>query len=229
MEYIIDVVPIRKNIDLKEINIIKEKIKNNVIINNSEISKLLDYYIETALMIVEKDLNEDLTNNPLNNKCDLFQYIIGKLMEKDNIVVFPKESQNVFYPTCIGHSFLIVNIQGKCFIVDPSFRQFLTKESCDIKNFNTINDMVVKAPAPGFFMIRSEEGKELAKILIQNGFIMLNEEIAKIYGDSFYYTKTGYLDYSDIPADIYLNMLLKENTKYADSDDTFNEMYKIRI
>ena len=24
-----------------------------------------------------------------------------------------------------------------------------------IKNFNTINDMVVKAPAPGFFMTRS--------------------------------------------------------------------------
>ena len=57
MEYIIDAVPRRKNIDLKEINIIKDKIKNNIIINNNEISKLLDYYIETSLMIVEKDLN----------------------------------------------------------------------------------------------------------------------------------------------------------------------------
>ena len=102
MEYIIDAVPIRKNIDLKEINIIKDKIKNNIIINNSEISKLLDYYIETSLMIVEKDLNEDLTNNPLTNKCDLFQYIIGKLMEKDNIVVFPKESQIYFILVALG-------------------------------------------------------------------------------------------------------------------------------
>ena len=100
---------------------------------------------------------------------------------------------------------------------------------CDIKNFITINDTVVKAPAPGFFMTRSEEGKRIAKMLIQNGYIDLNDVVAKIYGDSFYYTKTGYIDYSDIPADIYLNMLLKENTKYADSDDTFNEMYKIRI
>ena len=124
MEYIIDAVPIRKKINMDEINIIKEKIKNNVIINNNEISKLLDYYIEISLIIVEKYLNEDLTNNPLTNKCDLFQYIIGKLMEKDNIVVYPKESQNIFYPSCTGHSFLIVNIQGKYFIVDPSFRQF---------------------------------------------------------------------------------------------------------
>ena len=108
--------------------------------------------IETSLKIVEQDLNKDLTSDTLTNKCDLFQYIIGKLMEKDNIVVFPKESQNVFYPTCIGHSFLVVSIQGKFFIVDPSFRQFLTKESCDIKNFITINDTVVKAPAPGFFI-----------------------------------------------------------------------------
>lgn len=229
MEYIIDAVPIRKKINISDINIIKEKINNNVIVNDNEITKLLDYYIESSLKIVEKDLNEDLTNNSLTNKCDLFQYIIGKLMEKDNIIVYPKESQNVFYPSCTGHSFLIVNIQRKFFIVDPSFRQFLTKESCDIKNFITINDTVVKAPAPGFFMTKSEEGKELARILIRNGYIELNESTAKIYGDSFYYTKTGYLDYSDIPADIYLNALLKENAKYADSDDIFNEMYKIRI
>lgn len=59
MEYIIDAVPIRKKINMDEINIIKEKIKNDVIINNNEISKLLDYYIEISLIIVEKDLNED--------------------------------------------------------------------------------------------------------------------------------------------------------------------------
>lgn len=110
MEYIIDAVPIRKKINMDDVNFIKDKIKNNIIINDNEINILLDYYIELSLKIVEQDLNEDLTNNPLNNKCDLFQYIIGKLMEKDNIVVFPKESQNVFYPSCTGHSFLIVNI-----------------------------------------------------------------------------------------------------------------------
>ena len=64
---------------------------------------------------------------------------------------------------------------------------------------------------------------------MENGYVKLNEETAKIYGDSFYYAKTGYMDYSNISGDIYLNKLIKENYKYADSDDTFNEMYKIRI
>lgn len=229
MEYIIDAEPIRKEINIDEVNIIKDKVKNSIRLIDDEIYKLLDYYIELSLKIIEQDLNRDLTSEPLTNKCDLFQYVIGKLMEKDNIVVFPKESQNVFYPFCTGHSFLVTDIQGKKFIVDPSFRQFLTKESCDINNYVTINDMVVKAPAPGFFMVKSEKGKKIARLLTQNGYIELNRETAKIYGDSFYYTKTGYIDYAEISADIYLNMLLKENTKYADSDDTFNEMYKIRI
>ena len=47
---------------------LKNKFKNNVILDDNEINKLLDYYVESSLIIIEKDLNEDLTNNSLTNK-----------------------------------------------------------------------------------------------------------------------------------------------------------------
>ena len=59
----------------------------------------------------------------------------------------------------------------------------------------------------------------------------MTEENAKLYCDSFYYINQGtYLENGKIPisnidGNIYLNSLLKENHKYATSDERFNELY----
>ncbi len=226
MEYIIDAEPEYKNVDKKIFLKINNKIKSGIVLTDLERRIFLAFYVDICREILEKYLHVDILKNPLLNRCDLAQHLMGKLLEKNKrIRVLPKETQDTFYPTCLGHSFLVCVIQDVPYLIDLTYRQFFLKENCTIKNFYIKDNQVLKTPDPGFFMINYIDGAEVAKSIIVDGYIELNADVAKKYGDSFYFTKTGYRDICQMPGSMYLRILLKENHQYAVDDERFYQMY----
>lgn len=226
MEYIIDAKPEIKNIDMDVFLLIKNKIEKNVLLTSKEREIFLDYYISNSRDILSKYLNIDIMLDPLTNRCDLAQHIIGKMLTRNkNVVVFPKETQNIFYPTCKGHSFLVCLIQDIPYLIDLTYRQFFLKENCNESNYLILNNKIIKTPDPGFFIVKDSDASKVASKIISNGYVELNPSVAKIYGDAFYYTKTGDKETFNISAQIYFKNLVKENYDYAIDDSRFEEMY----
>lgn len=91
---------------------------------------------------------------------------------------------------------------------------FSKKEKCNKDNYYIspkYPDHILLTPDPGFFI--KEEMKEHASFLLNYGYILLEENTAKMYGDSFYNTKTGInpnnLKYQIIPGFVYINAFTK--------------------
>lgn len=226
MEYIIDAKPEIRDIDKEKFFKVKEKIEEDKNVTKEEMSLFLDYYVKESREVLSKYLNVNILEDPLINRCDLAQYITGKLLESvKNVSVFPKESQNVFSNTCMGHSFLVCMIQDIPYLIDLTYRQFFVKERCLESEFIYFNNMTLKTPCPGYFAIQDKEGEKVAREIISKGYIELNDNVAKKYGDSFYFTKTGYRENFNMPGEVYLNGLIAQNSKYAVNDERFLEMY----
>lgn len=229
--YITKAHPHKEYINGEIINKIIDKLNLNIEITKEEEQTLLTYNINDCWQNIENYFNIDITTNPLTNKCDYAQKILGKSLENIGLTIYPKETLKTISPKVIGHSFLIVKFPQNTYIVDPTYNQFLTKEGCNPNKFIIYNNQVLKTPDPGLFITQTNKGKNIAEDLITKGYIPLTEENAKIYCDSFYYTNqgtiliNGKIPISNIDGSIYLNSLLKENHTYSTSDDRFNELY----
>jgi len=227
MEFIIEAEPKYKNVDKKQFLEIDNKIKSGILLTDSERNTFLDFYVDLGRRILEEYLHVDILKDSLLNRCDLAQNIMGKLLERnEKICVYPKETQNTFYPTYRGHSFLICIIQDIPYLIDLTYRQFFLRENCTFNNYIMQDNQVLVTPDPGFFMVHAiDGGEDIAKSIIVDGYVKLDEETAKKYGDSFYFAQTGSGEISDIPGSIYLKVLLKENHKYSVDDEKFQEVY----
>lgn len=211
MAYIIDFKPtIIKNINKEKISEIEYKIINRISINKEEVKYLLDYII----YLTRCKINSNLDN--YEYKCDLAQSMLYYYFQKLNCNVSLCMTQNVITNNIIGHSFLVINLlmdnQSTNYLIDPTYIQFFTKEKCnDNKYFINPNypHNVLITPDPGYFIKKEDISK--IKSLINQGYEVLTEDIARIYGDSFYNTKTGEFDknFKSIPGNIYINAFLK--------------------
>lgn len=115
------------------------------------------------------------------------------------------EEDNFFGSKAVRHSLSIVDIpiidnNGNTaeykYLLDPTFRQFCLKENCNIQRFEQPVKGCV-APHPGYFMQKenlqhlgvsqetAKKTEELGKFIISKGYFYLNEETAKLYGDTF--------------------------------------------
>lgn len=225
MEYILNTKPIIKEVDKLRFFAIKNKIKENANLSNEEIELFLDFYVASVRETLQKGLNIDIENDPLINRCDLAQKLIGTSLEKAGVTVYPQETQETINKTVVGHSFLVAffNDMKDAYLVDLTYRQLFIKENCDIDRLMVADDMIVRTPDPGFFVSQSEELIETASNILEKGYIKLDERAAKHYGDSFYFTKTGRDPYSNISGSAYLNAFLTYNKRYSLSDERFKE------
>jgi len=213
MNYIINFNPyINNNIDIEYLSTIETKILNNESITNKE----LIYFLNTIIYLTRLKLNNNLDN--FDNKCDLAQSILYYYFKNLNCNIHPSMTQNVITNNIIGHSFLTLelNVDNKLkyYLLDPTYIQFFKTDKCRTENYYispNYPDYILLTPNPGFFI--HQNMKEQAKKLLDNGYIELTEEIAKMYGDSFYNTKTGTnpknLTFMSIPGEIYINSFLK--------------------
>lgn len=204
-------------------------IKSNNTMNNDIMSIIKKAIYESFLSLSKnKKLNLDIANNPLINKCDLVRDRIVDYLTINygnyNLEIMPLETQDIIDNDVTGHSILIVSLNNKNYLVDPTYSQFFLKENCSKENYmiNHERRMVLLAPDPGYYYLTNPSHIKVAKEIIENGVIELTEETAKIYFDSFNKTKRGYSGYlnltneaMEISGQVYLNSIakLKENNK----------------
>lgn len=211
MNYIIDFNPIViNNVNEEKISEIEYKIINNISISKEEIKYLLDYII----YLTRYKINSNLDN--YENKCDLSQSMIYYYFQQLNCNIYPCMTQNVITSNIIGHSFLVISLlvddKIENYLLDPTYIQFFTKEKCNNNKYflnpNPPYNILI-TPDPGYFI--KQEDLLIINNLINQGYETLTEDIARIYGDSFYNTKTGELEknFKSIPGNIYINAFLK--------------------
>ena len=179
----------------------------------------------------------DVVNNSLNGFCDFSQ--ISSLLPFENIGlavtknaiedVFGSVNHHVFgtvtFPIIDGDK-----VEEETFLVDPTYRQFFTATRCNEgRYFVALEDLNPIGPDPGYFM--DDDIKiEFANSLITNGFILFNEENAKIYGDAFSYSNVSIDDVSKSFPIIektsgrdYINKIRECSTTYSLSTNDLEE------
>lgn len=242
-KYITATTPRLKNIDTNFILECENKL-HNIISNSSmegltdiEIKALLDYVINKAREILATVFNIDIVNDPLTNKCDLMQAMVGYALEKMGADVKIIETQKTISSEVEGHSFLIVgfpsqnngNVVEKFYLVDPTYRQFFLNENCSDSKYLIKDKMILIAPHPGYYYLYNKEMMPIAEKIISDGYIELTSDSAKAYGDSFYVTHRGYKNNFDqdrkttIMGDIYTKAFLKGKSKYSISEEDLSK------
>ena len=216
MNYIMESTPKTVNIDPQIIEILEQKVLSKEPLTEEEINIFLDYICYETRCKFTNDIN----NFSFQFKCDKAQAIITHYLNSLKVEVHHCMTQNVITEDIEGHSFLIAifNVNGinTPYLVDPTYRQFFID---DKKDYILYNSKILRTPSPGYF-IKEEDKTEIQKLLI-NGYHLLDENIARIYGDSFYNTKTGYRrrEFQSISGNIYINSFIKGHEPLSTSPE----------
>ena len=206
MKVIMKSTPKTVNIDSKIIAELERKIESNTPLSEEE----LNLFLDNVCYLTRCKFTDDFDNFSFEFKCDKAQAIITYYLNDLGVETHPCMTQNVITNDIEGHSFTVArfNVNGTLtpYLIDPTYRQFFTDEKSE---YLTHNGMILKTPSPGYF-IKDEDKSEVEKLLI-NGYHILDENIARAYGDSFYNTKSGYTtkDFKSINGSIYLNSFTK--------------------
>ena len=202
-----------KESDLTQITRLKSKLLNKEKLSESEITSLLEYVVSTTRKeLMLSDPNIDIRTSPLTNKCDTASGIASQLPEELGIDTRYLKTQKVISDSVSGHDFLVANIQNDPYLIDLTYRQFFLKEQCQKERFRSQNGLTYLSPDPGYYYEVNPEHQIVAKTIIENGYIKLDESVAKIYCDSFYITRRGYItdfsNTSNISGSVYLSSLI---------------------
>lgn len=206
-------VNVMEDVNLDIISDIETKCLHNESLSEEEIYYFLNYVVYKTRFMLSSIKNKDIDNYSYDFMCDTAQSIIGRYFDKLNIDYKPVETQKAITSDVLGHSFLIadfvLNDEVKSFIIDPTFNQFFDIDKCKESEFKIINGVVIKTPYLGFFALKNDEDSQsVIKDLLKFGYMELNEENAKIYGDLFYKTKTGKINFLncnlEMPGSIYI-------------------------
>ena len=216
MTFVMNTVPVTKSVDKMKFFSARNKIKSNEQLSKDEIEVVLDFYVGECRRALEKGLGININTDPLTNRCDLAQKLIGAALEQAGVIVYPQETHKTIHPEVPGHSFLIAIFNNdEPYLIDLTYRQFFLKENCDVERLKVYEDSIILAPHPGFFASSKKEMMATAHTILERGYVPLTDEHAKHYGDSFYFAKTGRGGYSDISGSVYKNAFLKENHVYS--------------
>ena len=224
MNFVIESTPNKIDIDYDLISQIENKLEDNIPLSQDEAKYFLDYIV----FITRTKFTNDLDNYSFEWKCDTAISIIGNYLNSLNVNYNVCDTQKVITNNIKGHTFMIVNLNTEngtlSYLIDPTYRQFFTKDTCNESNYTLINGIYVTTPNPGYFI--KEEDKEETKKLLINGYAILTNDIARIYGDSFYNTKVGEDNtaYKIIQGSIYINSFLKGNSHLSKTNDELQDL-----
>lgn len=191
---------------------------NNFNVIDRSMPDILRHAISYTFFSLSKQIELNIYKQPLTNKCDLIRNKLGEVLEQLNLDIRYIETQDILGNDVIGHSILTLKDDDKVYLIDPSYSQFFLKEKCSSENYLIYNNTVIKAPDPGYYYLLNRDKQPIAKKILEEGFILLTEDVAKAYADSFYKTRRGkgaYFDMLNTPTDIsgaiYLKAFLKTN------------------
>lgn len=224
MNYILDSNPNKLEINYDFISTIEKNLEENIPLTKEETNYFLDYLVYAT----RTKLTNDLDNYSFEWKCDTAISIIGNYLNSLNVQYNVCDSQKVITQGITGHTFMIVKLNTEDgiinYLVDPTYRQFFIKDNCTKEKYVLINGMYIITPSPGYFI--KDEDKNIIKTFLQKGYSVLDHNIARIYGDSFYNTKVGMNDttFRSIPGSIYINSFLKGNSSLTKTEDELQDL-----
>ena len=150
-----------------------------------------------------KLLGEDI-NKPLTNECSYSSNLVSRCareldLDTRNIVIFPgfTKDHSLLHLGSGYHSFNILTINNKKYIVDLTYRQFFLKDKSSLERIGVCN---LFNTLPGRFMIMNDSRMKTASKLLKDGYIEMNDENIKNYFDGFalsYRNATYYEDTED--------------------------------
>lgn len=187
--------------------------------HNPSCEEILDYIVNSAKETIAKRRNEDVMScSFINYCCDAsihMEEICVKLgIDYKYIDLEPGFSKD--YKLFDGngyHYFIIAKINGKEYLLDPTYRQFFTKSYNILERIGVVYTSGCQS---GRFMLMYEERLNVAKTLLKRGWIELTDNVIKAYFDGFtisyrnglYYEETQDYSYTtNYTADDYRNFL----------------------
>ena len=234
MNQIFDVkINIMDNVDLDIINSIEEKCFKGESLSQNELDYYLNYVVYQTREILALNKNKELNDYSFDFMCDTAQSIIARYFDKLHISYKPVETGKAITNDILGHSFLLADFtvdgEVKTYILDPTYNQFFDVDRCNENNFKIINGVVVKTPDLGYFALKSDENTQnVVKSLIRSGYIELTESNAKIYGDLFYKTKVGNINYFntklEMAGSIYIKSFKKSEGRLTYTSEALEDM-----
>lgn len=222
MEYIVDFKPIiLEELDYDYLANIEDRILNKISVTNDEVK----YFLDSLCYIARNKINDNMDN--FDYKCDMFQTMFFHYFANLNCEFVPCMTLNTIVNDIVGHSFsvlkMVVEGKEKLYLIDPSYIQFFGKNRCQYENYlidSKNNNYVLLTPDPGYFIKDSD--MMTINYLLMHGFIELDENLARIYGDSFLNTKRGLKDISvleTISGKVYINAFLKGKEEIKINED----------
>lgn len=221
-----------EEISFKDIAIIEYFYKKNGYVNVEDVDKLLNYITAYSRLAVLRfstpvastmsglcypsaEVNyEVLKKMGFNPKM----FNIGRVIGIDNTI---HELCEVKIPIMINDEII-----DKDFILDPTFKQFCTKEGCSINRYNGEKRFNIKkaTPLPAYFMFLSEEGMTFTKNLTKYGYFEKTDELFKRYCDAFKLFTMEKEDYEDQSLVGKLDFLDTLVSEYQNNLDKANDL-----
>ena len=224
MEYIINFEPYKEDsIDIEYYSGIEKRVSNSESITQNEVED----YLRMLNYLTRKKINQNMDN--FDYKCDLAQAMLTHYFNRLKVTTHPAETQNTIGPNNIdGHSFLTIELfvenEKRNYLIDPTYIQFFHKENCSEANYfvsEKYPDKILKTPDAGYFI--DEESMPMVNVLLNQGYMPLTEEVAKVYGNSFYNTRTltnpKKLTRIKIPGSVYIEKFLRQNCKLSKTEE----------
>ena len=196
-----------------------------------EEEELLNAIVGLARKHLIEEINSNLYRKKTLAECDLANYClriskyIEEICQKNNIPCYCKliEPGYINYSTLYNHygchAFDIVRLNDKNYLIDCTYSQFFITSKTLI---DRLGIPMVTSPYAGLYMTMSENRKKVAEKIINDGWILLTDEVLKDYLDGFtifyrnglYYEKTNDFSFSTsyTPTD-YINFLKGNDSK----------------
>lgn len=154
-----------------------------------------------------KQFNGNIESCSLENYCAFANEMVVSLCENNSILAYeiilePGFKANSLLCNGYGkHCFIIVKIHNQFYLVDCTYSQFFLLKRCLLER---IGVPLLLPNYAGTFMVMHEDRKSIAEEIIQNGFILLTDDVFKAYLDGFaisyrnglYYEKTQDFSYT---------------------------------
>ena len=212
------------NEDENFLAVIERKLLNSEPLNEHEVKFFLTDLCYQTRKLLTRNIKDACTN-----KCDTAQSMISSYLTRLQVPNHPCATQNVIVSGITGHSFLTatINVGGTNtnYLIDPTYQQFLLQDKCTEKNYFSHQGIDLLKPDPGYYI--KEEDKSTIEEFTNRGYAVLTDELAQIYGDSFYNTKQGTLSkdraFKTMPGSVYINAFLKGHEKLSKSDEQLKE------
>lgn len=149
----------------------------------------------------------DIKKSGLVNKCDYVTKLLCYEFDKYKIDYSVFETHRLISNDVTGHMFLIVYIEDKSYIVDLTYLQFFSVSRCNKDMYKEKDGLTYMAPDPGYYYMENRDKENVARAILENGYIELNEDNLKTYLDSFYETRRGRRFGGGMSASTYMNVI----------------------